>query len=158
MSEISGVCWRRRDAGGIQACSRSVDPAIAGDTTGKDPHSSNPSALYALQRPATRGKRLGSALHGTAYPMGASARLGENGRLPANRLRRPADPSTVLKSAPAHFGEAAKRSAERAATGGHVPPGTRGLRGPRAPSRNCSGVSRAPVIAFLLVSSAFVRE
>ena len=54
--------------------------------------------------------------------MGTHDRLGENGPLPATRFRRPADLPTVLILAADQFGEAAKRSAERAATGGHVPP------------------------------------
>ena len=82
----------------MQACSRSVDPAIAGDTTGNDPRASNPSAFHALERPAARRKRLGAALHGTASSMGTRARLGGNRRMPANRLFRPIGISTVLNS------------------------------------------------------------
>jgi hypothetical protein len=53
--------------------------------------------------------------------MGACARLGEGGHMRANRFCGPADMSAFLNSDCAHFGEAARRGAERAGTGGHVP-------------------------------------
>jgi len=63
--------------------------------------------------------------------MGASDRLGGNGPLPIHRLCRAADTSALLNLDAEQIGEAAKRSAERAENGIHVPPeeGFEGNRG-----------------------------
>jgi hypothetical protein len=88
--------------------------------------------LHALKVPAPGRKRLDAALLRAASPMGASDRVGENRRIAANRFLRPADMSALLNSDCFRSGEAAKRSAEQDATGGHVPH-ERGVFGVRTP-------------------------